>query len=90
MPATARNGQPTLEDDMAYFGINRGPLLNTADPLMKGRVQVSVPSIGGAASSWAAPWREYKSTAMPPVGATVSVMFEGGNLASPVWMACMT
>jgi hypothetical protein len=74
---------------MAYYGIYRGNVMNTADPLMKGRVQVSVPSVGAAVSSWATPCREYKSTAMPPVGSAVWVMFEGGNVASPVWMGCM-
>jgi hypothetical protein len=75
---------------MAYYGIYRGSLMNTADPQMKGRVQVSVPSIGAAAGGWAAPCREFKSQAMPPVGSPVWVMFEGGDPASPVWMGCMS
>ena len=75
---------------MAYYGIYRGSLMNTADPLMKGRVQVSVPAIGAAAATWAAPCREFKSNAMPPVGTPIWVMFEGGNLDQPVWMGCMS
>ena len=75
---------------MAYYGIYRGSLMNTADPLMKGRVQVSVPVIGAVSGSWASPCREFKSTAVPPVGSTVWVMFEGGDAASPVWMGCMS
>jgi hypothetical protein len=75
---------------MAYYGIYRGSLMNTADPQMKGRVQVSVPAIGAVSSSWAAPCREFKSASMPPVGSTVWVMFEGGDPAYPVWMGCMS
>ncbi|HEX3403923.1 MAG TPA: phage baseplate assembly protein V [Acetobacteraceae bacterium] len=78
------------EDDVAHYGIYRGNVMNTADPMMKGRVQVSVPSVGGVASAWAAPCREYKSTATPPVGSAVWVMFEAGNPASPVWMGCVS
>ena len=74
---------------MAHYGIYRGNVTNTADPLMKGRVLVIVPSVSAAASGWAMPCREYKSTAMPPVGSAVWVMFENGDLAYPVWMGCM-
>jgi Type VI secretion system/phage-baseplate injector OB domain len=75
---------------MAYHGLYRGSVLNTADPMMKGRVQVSVPTLAAAASGWAMPCRDYGSTTTPPVGTTVWVMFEGGNLSSPVWVGCMT
>jgi hypothetical protein len=82
-------GDPVQEDDMAYYGIYRGSLINTADPQMKGRVQVNVPSVGTVATNWAAPCREYRSTAMPPIGTSVWVMFESGDPAYPVWMGCM-
>ena len=74
---------------MAHYGIYRGSVLNTADPMMKGRIQVSVPAIAVAASGWALPCREYRSTALPPVGSVVWVMFEGGNPSNPVWLGCM-
>ncbi len=73
---------------MAYYGIYRGSVLNNADPTMKGRVQVSVPAIA-AATNWALPCRNFGSTATPPIGTAVWVMFEGGNLSTPVWMGCM-
>jgi hypothetical protein len=75
---------------MAFYGIYRGRVMNSADPSMKGRVQVSVPSVAASASSWAAPCREYNSIAVPPVGTSVWVMFEGGDPALPVWMGCMS
>jgi hypothetical protein len=79
----------TLEDAMAHYGLYRGSVLNTADPLMKGRMQVVVPSVSAAPSVWAMPCRDYKSTAMPPTGSLVWVMFENGDVSYPVWMGCM-
>jgi hypothetical protein len=73
---------------MAQYGIYRGSVMNTADPLMKGRIQVSVPAIAAVAGSWAMPCRAYGSTARPPVGTVVWVMFEGGDPSCPVWMGC--
>jgi hypothetical protein len=74
---------------MAYNGIYRGNVVNTADPTMKGRIQVSIPAVAGGIG-WALPCREAGSTAMPRIGTVVWVMFEGGNASSPVWMGCMT
>jgi len=73
---------------MAFDGIYRGMVMNAADPLMKSRLQVNVPGIA-VASGWAMPCREFNSTAMPPVGTAVWVMFEAGNPANPVWMGCI-
>lgn len=75
---------------MPYFGIYRGTVMNTADPAMKGRVQVAVPSVPGAGTDWAMPCRDFGSTATPPVATAIWVMFEGGNPSSPVWIGCMT
>ena len=73
---------------MAYHGIYRGMVMNTADPLMKGRLQVTIPVISGPTSGWALPCREYNSKDTPPIGTQVWVMFEGGDPSSPVWMGC--
>jgi hypothetical protein len=75
---------------MAYFGIYRGSVMNTADPTMKGRIQVSVASVGASSGSWALPCRDFGSKAVPPVGSAVWVMFEAGNVTNPVWLGCMT
>ena len=72
---------------MANYGIYRGTVVNTADPLMKGRLQINVPSQASGAS-WAEPCREFKSTATPTIGTQVWVMFEAGDPAHPVWMGC--
>ena len=73
---------------MAFHGIYRGTVMNTADPQMKGRMQVAIPDVSGAGSAWAMPCRDYKSTATPPIGTVVWVMFERGDPSSPVWMGC--
>lgn len=73
---------------MPYYGIYRGTVVSATDQTMSGRLQVSVPTVGGVANSWAAPCRDYRSIAVPPIGAAVWVMFEAGNPAHPVWMGC--
>ncbi len=77
------------ENDMAYFGIYRGLVMNTADPSMSGRVQVSVSSVNNIGVAWAMPCREYQSARTPPIGTQVWVMFEGGDPSYPVWMGCV-
>ena len=73
---------------MAYHGIYRGTVMNTADPLMQGRVQVTIPVVAGPTSGWALPCREFRSTAVPAIGTVVWVMFEAGDPSFPVWMGC--
>jgi len=74
---------------MHFYGIYRGTAMNTADPMMRGRIQVSVPSVaGGGGTNWAEACRDFKSTSTPPVGTTVWVMFEGGDVSRPVWVGC--
>jgi hypothetical protein len=70
---------------MANYGIYRGTVMNTADPLMKGRLQINVTSQASGAG-WAEPCRDWQSTATPPIGTQVWVMFEGGDPTRPVWM----
>jgi hypothetical protein len=71
---------------MAQYGIYRGTVINTADPTMKGRIQVSIPALAGSSGGWAMPCRDYGSTAVPPIGSLVWVMFERGDTSYPVWM----
>lgn len=73
---------------MAHYGIYAATVMNTADPLMKGRMQVALPALTGLASTWAVPCRDYKSISMPPIGSPVWVMFEQGNADRPVWIGC--
>jgi hypothetical protein len=73
---------------MANYGIYRGIVVNTADPMMKGRLQINIPSQPFGGPAWAEACRDYKSTATPPIGTQVWVMFEAGDPAHPVWMGC--
>ncbi|MFM5893541.1 MAG: phage baseplate assembly protein V [Novosphingobium sp.] len=76
-----------------YFGLYRGKVQNNVDPMMLGRLQVAVPGVQGQSElSWAMPCASFGGKngiggfALPPVGANVWVMFEGGSPADPVWM----
>lgn len=77
-----------------FFGKYRGKVENNLDPLMMGRVQVSVPAVlGGGTLSWAMPCVPYAGSgvgffAVPPVGANVWVEFEGGNPDAPILAGC--
>lgn len=74
-----------------YFGKYRGKVESNVDPLMLGRVQVSVPAVlGDGRLSWAMPCAPYAGAgvgffAVPPVGANVWVEFEGGDPDYPIW-----
>ncbi len=75
-----------------YPGLYRGKVRNNIDPLMLGRLQVAVPGVPGASEmSWALPCAGYSGSgvglfSLPPVGADLWIMFEGGNSSDPVWM----
>jgi hypothetical protein len=56
---------------MAQYGIYRGNVVNTIDPMMKGRIQVNVPAVAAAPGGWAMPCRDYGSTTVPPIGSVV-------------------
>jgi uncharacterized protein involved in type VI secretion and phage assembly len=77
-----------------YFGKYRGNVVNNIDPMLSGRVQVSVPSVlGKGRLSWAMPSAPYGGSgvgfvAIPPNGANIWVEFEGGNPDSPIWSGC--
>ena len=77
-----------------YFGKYRGKVANNIDPMMLGRVQVSVAAVlGDGRLSWAMPCTPYGGSgvgffAVPPVGANVWVEFEGGDTDFPIWSGC--
>jgi hypothetical protein len=77
-----------------YFGKYRGQVANNVDPLMRGRVQVSVPAVlGDGRLSWAEPCVPYAGSgvglfAVPPVGANVWVEFEAGDPDRPILAGC--
>ncbi|CAB4123521.1 hypothetical protein UFOVP46_32 [uncultured Caudovirales phage] len=71
-----------------FYGVYRGSVTDTKDPLNKRRIKVVVPQVLGDSSTewiWA---REDASTKtqVPAVGQGVFVMFEGGDPSHPIWM----
>ena len=77
-----------------FFGKYRGQVENNVDPMLMGRVQVSVAAVLGEGSqSWAMPCVPYAGSgvgffAVPPVGANVWVEFEAGDPDYPIWSGC--
>jgi Type VI secretion system/phage-baseplate injector OB domain len=77
-----------------FFGKYRGVVTNNVDPLLLGRVQVSVPAVLGAGQlSWAMPCSPYAGPqiglfAVPPNGANVWVEFEAGDPDYPILAGC--
>jgi uncharacterized protein involved in type VI secretion and phage assembly len=77
-----------------HFGKYRGKVENNIDPMLCGRIQVSVPNVlGKGRLSWALPCAPYAGSgvgfvAIPPNGANVWVEFEGGNTDTPIWSGC--
>ncbi|MEW2051331.1 phage baseplate assembly protein V [Streptomyces sp. NPDC005476] len=77
-----------------FYGKYRGKVTCNTDPLMRGRVQVSVPAVlGKGRLSWAEPCVPYAGPgvgffAVPPEGANVWVEFEAGDPDYPILGGC--
>jgi hypothetical protein len=77
-----------------YFGKYRGKVEDNKDPLQKGRLKVSVPSVLGDGNfGWAMPCVSYAgdgvgSFVLPAKGTNVWVEFEAGNPDKPIWTGC--
>jgi Type VI secretion system/phage-baseplate injector OB domain len=77
-----------------FHGKYRGRVENNVDPLMLGRVQVSVPLVLGSSTlAWAMPCVPYAGSGVglfliPPRKANVWVEFEGGHPDRPIWTGC--
>ncbi|MET8909955.1 MULTISPECIES: phage baseplate assembly protein V [Micromonospora] len=77
-----------------FFGVYRGKVEQNVDPMLRGRVQVSVPKVlGDGRLAWAEPCVPYAGNGvggfnLPPVGAAAWVAFEGGNPDYPVLLGC--
>jgi uncharacterized protein involved in type VI secretion and phage assembly len=77
-----------------HFGKYRGTVTNNSDPLKKGRIKVSVPSVlPPSLDVWAMPCVPYAGdqvglSAIPAVGAGVWVEFEAGDISFPIWVGC--
>ena len=86
---TAMNKTEQMEK---YYGKFRGLVRNNIDPMGRGRIQADVPSISGMVPSWCMPCVPYaqdiRESAIPPVGTTVWIEFERGELDYPIWSGC--
>jgi uncharacterized protein involved in type VI secretion and phage assembly len=83
----------TTSEPKLYHGKHRGTVVNNVDPQQIGRLQVTVPDVPLALSSWAMPCFSYTgiqagSWTIPSVGAGVWVEFEQGDPDYPIWTGC--
>jgi hypothetical protein len=69
-----------------FYGVYRGVVMNDVDPTSQLRVQVQVTAVLGNQPLWAMPCRPVGAAAVPAVGASIWVAFEGGDPSLPVWM----
>lgn len=69
------------------YGIYRGVVTDNRDPQNNGRLKVKVPQLfANEPTEWAWPSVSAASRNQPPaVGQGVWVMFEGGDVAFPIW-----
>jgi uncharacterized protein involved in type VI secretion and phage assembly len=86
-----------VSEPRQYLGKYRGVVTNNVDPLMRGRLLVTVPDVlGMVPSSWAEPCVPLAGPTgspmgvymVPPVGAGVWVEFEHGDPTYPIWVGC--
>lgn len=71
-----------------FFGVYRGVVVETNDPLSKGRIKLRVPQVlANEITDWA--WFVHipgNTFVLPSIGAGVWVQFEGGDPAYPIWI----
>jgi hypothetical protein len=78
---------------MAICGKFRGTVIDNQDPEGIGRLKVSVPDVQGGIEGFAMPCLPFAGAgvgffACPPIGASVWVEFEAGDVNSPIWSGC--
>jgi hypothetical protein len=67
-------------------GIYRALVVGNSDPLGRKRLLVSAAEVLGAEPRWAEACLPYRSRAIPAVGSSVWLQFEGGDTGLPVWV----
>jgi len=81
-------------DTQKLFGKYRAVVIDNIDPFELGRVQFEAPAaLGIDILSWAVPCVPYAGPevgfyAIPPIGASIWIEFEGGNPDFPIWVGC--
>jgi uncharacterized protein involved in type VI secretion and phage assembly len=77
-----------------YYGKYRGIVTDNQDPLRLGRIQTRVQDVLGSDDiGWALPALPYAGDGVglyliPPVGASVWIEFEHGDIEYPIWTGC--
>ncbi len=76
-----------------YYGKYRGEVTGNTDDTHRGMLEVKCPSVMGEQVMWALPCTPYAGDkvgffAMPPIGASVWIEFEAGNISTPIWSGC--
>ncbi len=84
--------RPAAAQQHTYYGKYRGFVADNQDPLGRGRLRLTVPSIlGTAQTDWALPCLPFGGLTdqgvymVPEVDAQVWVEFEEGNLSNAIW-----
>lgn len=83
--------QPGVEMT-TYYGKYRGTVVDNIDPMLMGRLEVFVPSLG-VPSAWAMPCfpvtgDQAGAWMIPSPGTGVWVEFEQGEVDNPIWSGC--
>lgn len=71
-----------------FYGMYRGVVADTRDPLNKNRIKVRIPQVlDNQVTEWAWPVSTSGlSLPLPLTGQGVWVMFEGGDVSFPIWV----
>ncbi len=82
---------PATKTAVRHYGKYRGTVVNNLDPMLLGRITAFVPDVPGMLpQTWAMPCLPYVKPgatpfALPPVGHSVWIEFEQGNIDFPIW-----
>jgi hypothetical protein len=71
------------------FGLYRGTVTDTMDPLGMMRIKVRVAELIGEAEAWALPCVPPGTSSVPQLGTVVWIGFEAGDPSHPVWMGTL-
>lgn len=76
-----------------FYGVYRGVVADTRDPLSKNRIRVQVPQVlSDQITGWAWPIAPTSSgqVATPKIGEGVFISFESGDPSFPLWAGLFT
>ncbi len=82
----------SVPEEKRYYGKYRATVIDNVDPMQLGRLQVLSPDVHGMVpTSWAMPCVPIAGTqsgiyCVPPIGSSVWIEFEQGDLDFPIWV----